>query len=69
MELDNRGEDPHNLNIAPAGVLGLPLTIPEIGPLTRSSGRFELTPGTYRLWCSLPQHEEWGMAANLNVTG
>ena len=30
-------------------------------------GRFSLPPGTYRLWCSLPQHEEWGMSVNLEV--
>jgi len=69
IELDNRGEDPHNLNLAKTGTLDLPLTIEEIGPLTQATGRFTLTPGTYRLWCSLPLHEEWGMTANLTVTG
>ena len=69
VELDNRGEDHHNLNLAKTGTPELPLTIPEIGPLTQATGRFTLTPGTYRLWCSLPLHEEWGMTANLTVTG
>ena len=69
IELDNRGEDPHNLNLAKTGTVDLPLTIEEIGPLTQATGRFTLTPGTYRLWCSLPLHEEWGMTANLTVTG
>ena len=69
VELDNRGEDPHNLNLAKTGTADLPLTIPEIGPLTQATGRFTLTPGTYRLWCSLPLHEEWGMTANLTVSG
>jgi plastocyanin len=69
IELNNRGEDPHNLNLAQTGATGPPLTIPEIGPLTQATGRFSLTPGTYRLWCSLPLHEEWGMTADLTVTG
>jgi plastocyanin len=69
IELDNRGEDPHNLNLAKTGTVSLPLTIEEIGPLTQATGRFALTPGTYRLWCSLPLHEEWGMTANLTVSG
>ena len=69
VELDNRGEDPHNLNLAQTGTADPPLTIEEIGPLTRATGRFALTPGTYRLWCSLPLHEEWGMTASLTVTG
>lgn len=69
IELDNRGEDPHNLNLARTGSADSPLTIPEIGPLTQTSGRFSLSPGTYRLWCSLPLHEEWGMIADLTVSG
>ena len=69
IELDNRGEDPHNLNLAKTGTLDLPLVIDEIGPLARATGRFTLTPGTYRLWCSLPLHEGWGMTADLTVTG
>ena len=69
VELENRGEDPHNLNLARTDSTGTPLTIAEIGPLARATGRFTLTPGSYRLWCSLPQHEEWGMTAALTVTG
>lgn len=69
IELDNRGEDPHNLNLARTGSADAPLSIDEIGPLSRATGRFTLTPGTYRLWCSLPLHEEWGMTAELTVTG
>ena len=69
IELDNRGEDPHNLNLARTGATGPPLTIPEIGPQTQATGRFSLTPGTYRLWCSLPLHEQWGMTADLTVSG
>ena len=30
--------------------------------------RFSLTPGTYELWCDLPEHEALGMHATLSVT-
>ena len=51
------------------GSTGVPLVISEIGSLTQATGRFTLAPGAYRLWCSLPMHESWGMSADLTVTG
>jgi hypothetical protein len=69
VELNNsEGGDPHNLNIRPLGSAAPPLLeIPEAGPGERRLGRFELPPGTYQLYCSLPQHEEWGMSVALEV--
>jgi plastocyanin len=67
VELNNQGEDPHNLNIQREGVAGEPLEIPETPSLQRNVDHFELTPGTYRLWCSLPEHEEKGMHTTLVV--
>jgi len=68
VELNNsEGGDPHNLNIRPLGSEVPPLEIPEAGPGERRLGRFELPPGTYQLYCSLPQHEEWGMSVALEV--
>jgi plastocyanin len=62
----NHGQDEHNLNVAP----------PE-GPLegsvadTPSEGmgqvEIQLRPGTYTLFCSLPEHEKKGMKATLTV--
>lgn len=62
----NHGQDEHNLNVAP----------PE-GPLAGSyantpangMGQLEvqLRPGTYTLFCSLPEHEKKGMKATLTV--
>jgi plastocyanin len=67
VELNNQGEDPHNLNLRLEGDEGAPLTIPETdsGELTAAS--FDLPAGKYRLWCSLPEHEEKGMATTLVV--
>ncbi|MDA0180145.1 plastocyanin/azurin family copper-binding protein [Solirubrobacter phytolaccae] len=61
---NNRGEDDHNLTVRDA---------------TRDLGKIDLAPGetktltvtlpagSYTLYCSLPQHEEAGMAAAISV--
>ncbi|HEU5104757.1 MAG TPA: plastocyanin/azurin family copper-binding protein [Solirubrobacterales bacterium] len=67
IELNNQGEDPHNLNIRTEGSDAEPLQIPETDSLQRSVATFDLPAGQYRLWCSLPEHEERGMAASLTV--
>jgi plastocyanin len=68
VELNNRGEDPHNLNIAPTGASGPPLVHFEDTPsLQLRRKRFSLVPGSYRLWCDLPEHEALGMKATLTV--
>lgn len=68
VELNNESGDPHNLNLRREGGGEEPvLPISEAGPEERRSGRFALAPGTYRLWCSLPTHEEKGMVATLTV--
>ncbi len=67
VELNNQGEDPHNLNLELEGG-GETLEVSEAGPLEHRSVRFDLAVGEYRLWCSLPEHEEKGMTATLQVT-
>lgn len=67
VELNNQGEDPHNLNIRLEDSEAEPLQIPETDSLQRSVATFDLPAGKYRLWCSLPEHEEKGMAATLVV--
>jgi hypothetical protein len=67
----NRGEDPHDLRlrrIARPGVsarrtLGMPET--KSGDLAELEAR--LPAGRYRLWCSIPGHEQLGMHARLRV--
>ena len=68
VELDNQGEDPHNLNLQLADGQGPEFHLAEVGSLKRTTGRFTLAAGTYRLWCSIPGHEELGMKATLAVT-
>ena len=67
IELNNRGEDPHNLNIREEDGEGGPHEIPETDSLQRNVASFELPAGQYRLWCSLPEHEERGMYTTLVV--
>jgi plastocyanin len=67
VELNNQGQDPHNLNLQREGDAGEPLQIPEADSLQRNVASFDLPAGKYRLWCSLPEHEEKGMATTLTV--
>jgi hypothetical protein len=67
IELNNRGEDPHNLNLREEGGAGTPYELPETDSLQRSVASFELPAGNYRLWCSLPEHEANGMYTTLVV--
>lgn len=67
VELNNQGEDPHNLKLQLEGGAEPPTEIPEAGPLEHRTAKVDLAAGVYRLWCSLPQHDEWGMNATLAV--
>jgi plastocyanin len=70
IELDNRGEDAHDLNLQRQGGGEEPvLELGETQSLQRATARFDLAAGTYRLWCSLPEHREKGMETTLVVGG
>ena len=67
VELNNQGEDAHNLNLQLANGQGPEYSVPEAGAQKRQEDRFTLPAGNYRLWCSLEGHEELGMKATLTV--
>ncbi|HEU4599128.1 MAG TPA: hypothetical protein VFS26_05235, partial [Solirubrobacterales bacterium] len=67
IELNNQGQDAHDLNLRREGDEGAPLALPETGSLQHSVAHFDLEPGTYRLWCSLPTHDAEGMHTTLVV--
>lgn len=67
VELNNQGEDPHNLNLRREDSEDETLAVAEAGSLERRVARFTLAAGTYRLWCDLPEHDERGMNATLVV--
>jgi hypothetical protein len=68
IQFVNRGQDPHDLKLRRAGAPGArTVSCPELRPggLVQVSTR--LSRGHYRLWCSLPGHEQRGMWAVLSV--
>jgi plastocyanin len=67
VELNNQGEDPHNLVLEHEGTEDPDLEIPSTPSLSQASSRLSLSPGTYRLYCSLYKHEAKGMEATLVV--
>lgn len=69
VELNNQGEDPHNLVLEHEGTEDPELEIPSTPTVSQASADFTLTPGTYRLYCSLYKHEAKGMEATLVVSG
>ena len=65
-ELDG-GADPHDLRMR--RVRGGPTVYGRLlNPGRRWDTVVHLSPGTYRLWCSLPEHARLGMHAVLRVT-
>jgi plastocyanin len=69
VELNNQGEDAHNLKLQREGSGEPPLEVPEAGAGAHTSARFTLSPGSYRLYCSLLGHDANGMHATLAVAG
>jgi plastocyanin len=69
VELNNQGEDPHNLVLEHEGSADPLLEIPSTPSTAQTSSDFTLSPGTYRLYCSLYKHEAKGMEATLVVGG
>lgn len=69
VELNNEGEDGHNLWLQRQGSAEPPLAIPEAASEERTTARLNLEPGTYHLYCSLFEHEAKGMHATLVVDG
>jgi hypothetical protein len=67
VELNNQGEDSHNLKLQREGSGDPPLVVPEAAPGTHTTSSFNLPVGTYRLYCSLFEHDERGMHATLLV--
>ena len=71
VQLYNRGQDAHNLNITRLNSHGAPVGSTHSVALTQSGGLTQATwnlgPGRYLLYCSLPGHAARGMRAYLVV--
>ena len=67
VELQNNGEDPHDLRLQRNGG-GPELGIGELEPGNYANLDVRLKrASSYQLWCSLPNHRERGMEATLRV--
>jgi len=66
VQLQNRGEDDHNLHIRPEGGATV-ARIPDQQPGRVGEVQPVLGPGRYHLWCDLTGHEAAGMSATLEV--
>lgn len=66
LEAIDRGMDPHDLRLRAAVSKG-EIAAPELRSGQRWDGVVHLKPGTYRLWCTLPEHAKLGMHATLTV--
>ena len=66
LEFDNHGQDEHNLNLihGEGALAGSFANTPAHGV---AHEQLELRPGSYTLFCSLPEHEQKGMKATLVV--
>ena len=67
VQLQNGGEDPHNLRIESLDGSGTPIDFPITTPGTVSQQRMTLPAGSYKLYCTLSTHDAQGMHATLTV--
>jgi len=71
IQLENLGQDAHNLNVRRIGAHGALVGSAQSVVLTQSGGLTQATwhlgPGRYELYCSLPGHAMRGMRAYLVV--
>jgi uncharacterized cupredoxin-like copper-binding protein len=58
--------DPHDLRLRRPGY-PQESAVPQLTPGQHWDGVVNLKPGTYYLWCSLPEHAKLGMHASLRV--
>jgi plastocyanin len=65
VQLQNRGEDPHNLRVRAADGGPLLAAFPDTDPGTVSDAHVTFAPGSYVLFCALPGHDS--MRATITV--
>jgi hypothetical protein len=68
VQLQNRGEDAHNLRIERLDGSATPLDVPLAEAGEVQSGGGTLAAGSYKVYCALPGHDAAGMHARLTVS-
>ena len=66
IELQNDGEDPHDLRVRRVGGSHT-FSISLVGPGKHRTLALHMKPGSYKLWCSVADHQQLGMRALLRV--
>jgi hypothetical protein len=66
LEAIDRGMDPHDLRLRRLATRRA-IAVPQLTSGKRWNGVLHLAPGTYELWCSLPEHAKLGMHATLRA--
>jgi plastocyanin len=71
VQLQNKGEDPHDMDIQRIGPSGEPLgevrKVALTEPGQNTSASFAVEAGEYRMWCDLFNHAKEGMEATVTV--
>jgi hypothetical protein len=69
IELANVGQDPHDLRVERVDDPGTGFDFALTKSGARSTERLDLGAGAWKLYCTLPGHEEAGMHAHIAVAG
>ena len=67
LELDNLGQDSHDLRVQRVGSKHV-AKLGKVAPGAYADLTLHLPPGRYLLWCSIANHRKLGMHATLIVT-
>lgn len=71
VQLLNKGEDPHDMEMERLNEAGEPVgeavSIPVTAPGEGKTVSVNVEPGRYRMWCNLFHHAEEGMEATITV--
>jgi len=67
IEFVNHGQDEHNLHAVEPSAGSEAGSLPNTAPGAHPQPTLDLRPGSYTLFCSLPEHEAKGMKATLVV--
>jgi plastocyanin len=71
VQLQNKGEDPHDMDLQRVGPAGEPLgavvKVPVTEPGANTNATVPVEAGRYRMWCDLYNHAKEGMEATVTV--
>jgi plastocyanin len=69
IELNNQGEDPHDLRVERVDDPSVRFDFDLTKASNRTTRKLDLTTGEWKLYCTVPGHDELGMHARVTVAG